>query len=70
MPGETNSSDREDPKPTRIIWWFMFGGPCEFLGYPLGGGWRGKWDAGASYWMPYIKHCTVSGTIGTQGCGF
>jgi hypothetical protein len=21
---------------------FMFGAPCEFLGYPLGGGWRGK----------------------------
>jgi hypothetical protein len=39
----------------------MFGGPCEFLGYPLGGGWKGKWDTGASFWMPFIKHCTVSG---------
>jgi len=37
-----------------------FGGDCEFLGFPFGGGWRAHWDTGKSFWMPYIKHCTVS----------
>jgi hypothetical protein len=39
----------------------LFGGPCEFLGYALDGGWRAKMDTGGSFWMPFIKHCTVSG---------
>jgi hypothetical protein len=39
----------------------LLGGPCEFLGYALDGGWRGKMDSGASFWWPFVKHCTVSG---------
>lgn len=38
----------------------MLGGDCEFLGYPYGGGWRARWEDGRSFWMPYVKHCTVS----------
>jgi hypothetical protein len=39
----------------------LLGGDCEFLGYPYGGGWRATFsDNGGSYWMPYVKHCTVS----------
>lgn len=38
----------------------MIGGNCEFLGFAYGGGWRGKFEKG-SYWLPYIKHCGVSG---------
>jgi hypothetical protein len=39
-----------------------FGGDCEFLGYPtrIGGAWRIK-VSGSQYWMPFIKHCTISG---------
>ncbi len=39
----------------------MFGGPCEFLGYGLDGGWRAKIGTAGSFWWPFIKHCTVSG---------
>lgn len=35
------------------------GGDCEFLGFPYGGGWRATIE-GRSYWMPFVKHCTVS----------
>lgn len=38
----------------------MLGGDCEFLGFPYGGGWRSTWEGGKHYWMPYVKHCTVS----------
>ena len=38
----------------------MLGGDCEFLGFPYGGGWRGKFANGASVWMPYVKHCSIS----------
>ncbi len=38
----------------------VLGGDCEFLGFPYGGGWRGTFANGQSYWMPFIKHCTVS----------
>jgi len=38
----------------------FLGGDCEFLGFPYGGGWRAKLSGGKSYWMPYVKHCTVS----------
>lgn len=37
----------------------FLGGDCEFLGFPYGGGWRAKIN-GNSFWMPYVKHCTVS----------
>jgi hypothetical protein len=40
---------------------FLLGGACEFLGYALDGGWRAKMDTGGTFWMPFIKHCTVSG---------
>jgi hypothetical protein len=38
----------------------LLGGDCEFLGFPFGGGWRAEFDTGKSFWMPYVKHCTVS----------
>ncbi len=38
----------------------ILGGNCEFLGFAYGGGWRAKVDTG-SYWLPFIKHCSVSG---------
>lgn len=41
------------------------GGDCMFLGFPYGGGWRSKWaPTGQWLWWPYIKHCTISGTVG------
>jgi hypothetical protein len=36
------------------------GGDCEFLGFPYGGGWRANFAGGQSFWMPFVKHCTVS----------
>jgi hypothetical protein len=38
----------------------LLGGDCEFLGFPYGGGWRARFDNGQSFWMPFVKHCTVS----------
>jgi hypothetical protein len=38
----------------------MLGGDCEFLGFAYGGGWRGTLPDGKMYWMPFVKHCTVS----------
>jgi hypothetical protein len=37
------------------------GGDCEFLGFPYGGGWKATTDKNAVIWLPYIKHCTISG---------
>jgi hypothetical protein len=37
----------------------VLGGDCEFLGFPYGGGWRAGVGA-QSFWMPFVKHCTVS----------
>jgi hypothetical protein len=50
----------------------FLGGDCEFLGFPYGGGWRANFGNGISFWMPFIKHCTVSamttsGSVMTQG---
>jgi hypothetical protein len=43
----------------------LLGGDCTFLGFPYGGGWKSKWSStGQWLWWPYIKHCTVSGTLG------
>lgn len=39
----------------------VFGGDCEFLGFPYGGGWRAETSFGNPLWMPYVKHCTISG---------
>jgi hypothetical protein len=38
----------------------FLGGDCEFLGFPYGGGWRATFTDGKSFWMPFVKHCTVS----------
>ena len=38
----------------------LLGGDCEFLGFPYGGGCRARTDKGQSFWMPFVKHCTVS----------
>lgn len=48
------------PSPPATSDGMMFGGNCEFLGFAFGGGWRIEMGAG-SFWMPYIKRCTVSG---------
>jgi hypothetical protein len=49
------------PSPTPSSQGLLLGGPCEFLGYALTGGWRAKLETGGTYWMPFIKHCTISG---------
>jgi hypothetical protein len=38
----------------------FFGGDCEFLGFPYGGGWRATFDNKQWYWLPFVKHCGVS----------
>ena len=43
------------------------GGDCVFLGFPYGGGWRARFSEG-EFWMPYVKHCTVSAfNLGEMG---
>jgi hypothetical protein len=50
-----------------------FGGDCEFLGFPYGGGWKMQWadpkvpDTKTWMWLPYMKHCTVSAQIQDKG---
>jgi hypothetical protein len=50
------------------------GGDCEFLGYPYPfNGWKAQFSDGkqpeklTAVWLPYIKHCTVSGRINEKG---
>jgi hypothetical protein len=43
------------------------GGDCEFLGFPYGVGWRATFDPGVSWWMPYVKHCTISALPPKEG---
>lgn len=41
----------------------FFGGDCEFLGFPYGGGWKATFSGPSGnvpFWMPFTKHCTVS----------
>jgi hypothetical protein len=38
----------------------MFGGECEFLGFPFANSWTTIFD-GKLYRVPFIKHCYVSG---------
>lgn len=38
----------------------ILGGSCEFLGFPFGAAWRAPFPNGATSWMPFVKHCTVS----------
>jgi hypothetical protein len=47
-----------------------FGGDCEFLGFPYGGGWKistltdaKHLDTKSWLWLPYIKHCTISALL-------
>ncbi len=42
----------------------MIGGDCSFLGFPFGGGWRARFDATHGFWMPFVKHCTISAIPG------
>jgi hypothetical protein len=46
---------------------YTLGGDCEFLGYPavVNGAWQATLEGGRTYWMPFIKHCTIS--AGTSG---
>ncbi len=37
------------------------GADCEFLGFPYGGGWLAPLEGGETFWMPYMKRCSVSG---------
>lgn len=55
----------KDPLPSAKVGsqGVLFGGDCEFLGFPYGGGWRATWDTGATSWMPFVKHCTVSSMV-------
>jgi hypothetical protein len=52
-----------------------FGGDCEFLGFPYGGGWKAQWmdskRPGIKTWMwlPYVKHCTISALLQDHGFG-
>ena len=44
----------------------IIGGECEFLGFPYGGGWKSK--LGTQWvWLPFIKHCGLSGQISQNG---
>jgi hypothetical protein len=44
----------------------LLGGDCTFLGFPFGGGWRMNFDATHSYWMPFVKHCSISSLPGNH----
>ena len=61
VPGAPILDKANNASPPASSQGLLFGGPCEFLGYALDGGWRAKMDDGKSFWMPFIKHCTVSG---------
>jgi hypothetical protein len=43
----------------------FLGEDCEFLGFPYGGGWRAGTSL-QSFWMPFVKHCTVSAFWGNS----
>jgi hypothetical protein len=43
-----------------------WGGDCEFLGFPYGGGWRANLGNEQSFWMPFVKHCNVSAMPSTE----
>jgi hypothetical protein len=38
----------------------FFGESCEFLGFAYGGGWKLRLP-NRTVWLPYIKHCIISG---------
>lgn len=37
----------------------VLGGDCEFLEFPYGDAWRVHFG-NVQYWMPFVKHCTIS----------
>jgi hypothetical protein len=41
----------------------MFGGECEFVGFPFGSAWTTKFEKSEMIRMPFVKHCTISGEI-------
>jgi hypothetical protein len=45
----------------------QFGGDCSFLGFPYGGGWRAPVAGRGTVWLPFVKHCTISGHYIDQG---
>jgi hypothetical protein len=47
-----------NPKPEAAA---TMGADCEFLGFPYGGGWLAPLEGGKTFWMPYMKRCSVSG---------
>jgi hypothetical protein len=47
------------PSTVTVTPGFMLGGDCEFLGYPFSSQWRITFQ-GNQFWMPFIKHCTIS----------
>jgi hypothetical protein len=52
-----------------------FGGDCEFLGFPYGGGWKTQManpklpGTNTWMWLPFVKHCTVSAELQEKGHG-
>lgn len=52
-----------------------FGGDCEFLGFPYGGGWKTQManpklpGTNTWMWLPFVKHCTVSAQLQEKGHG-
>jgi hypothetical protein len=41
----------------------LFGGDCEFMGFPFGAGWRATYENGQATWMPFVKRCTISAFV-------
>ena len=41
----------------------LIGGDCEFLGFPYGLGWNANLNEEGNFWLPFVKHCTISGQI-------
>src|SRR5258708_10296668 len=41
----------------------MYGGECEFVGFPFGSSWTGMFEKGEMARLPFVKRCTISGLI-------
>jgi hypothetical protein len=41
----------------------IYGGECEFVGFPFGSSWTGKYEKGEMIRLPFVKHCTISAQI-------
>ncbi len=53
----------DGPSPLKAESNIAIGGECTFLGFPFLGGWQAHMDSGKSIWLPYIKHCGISGEL-------